>query len=566
MLFVTAFASSVTIHLVLMRTRLNRLMRQGLAMTSMHVVTLCLVLIGLTCGASLLGRVIKIPLPFLQIGVGVIAALPPFNLEVALDPDTFLLLFLPLLLFGDGWRLPRRGLSEMRWSVLGHAVGLVFLTTLAGGYAVHWLLPQIPLSVAFALAALVSPTDAVAVSAITGKLAVPARMKHLLESEALLNDASGLVAMRFAIAATLSGGFSLLNATGTFLVVGIGGLAIGAGLAFAYHLIHRRLLRGASDATLQTVLIGLLPFAAFGLAEELETSGILAAVSAGMTASRLSLLEQAHFSARIKTGITWDIVSFCLNGIIFVLLGLQLPGIVGSGASGIDLIKSNERLAIADEIAMLTVFLIGLRLIWVLASLALTRVLRQREGSENWRVVLASGIAGVRGAVTLAGALSIPLLMPDGSPFPARDLAITLAVGVILFSMLAASIGLPLLLRGVPGEDHGAHSELLRARIAAAEAAIAAIVPGSGTREEALRSSYNERLASLRREGAQDDADWRELHRAALHAERAAIQSLRKEDQIDDTIARQLLSELDLVEAAYSHRPQRLLHKAPGAV
>jgi CPA1 family monovalent cation:H+ antiporter len=258
-------------------------------MTSM-MVTLCLLLIALTCGASLLARLVRLPLPLLQIAVGVIAALPPFNLQVSLDPDTFLLLFLPLLLFGDGWRLPRRSLSEMRWSVLGHAIGLVILTTVAGGYALHWLIPTMPLSVAFAVAALVSPTDAVALSSITANVTVPTRMKHLFESEALLNDASGLVAMRFAIAATLSGGFSFFDAAGTFLMVGLGGLAVGCALTFIYSAIHRRFLVRAGDATLQTVLVGLLPFAVFGLAEKIGVSGILAAVAAGMTASRLSLL------------------------------------------------------------------------------------------------------------------------------------------------------------------------------------------------------------------------------------------------------------------------------------
>ena len=352
-------------------------------MTSMHVVTLCLLLSALTCGASLLARLVRLPLPLLQIAVGVIAALPPFNLQVSLDPDTFLLLFLPRLLFGDGWRLPRRSLSEMRWSVLGHAIGLVILTTVAGGYALHWLIPTMPLSVAFAVAALVSPTDAVALSSITANVTVPTRMKHLLESEALLNDASGLVAMRFAIAATLSGGFSFFDAAGTFLMVGLGGLAVGCALTFIYSGIHRRFLVRAGDATLQTVLVGLLPFAVFGLAEKIGVSGILAAVAAGMTASRLSLLERAHFSARIQTGITWDVVSFCLNGIIFVLLGLQLPGIIGSGPSGIDLLTSNDRLGITDEILALAAILIGLRLVWVLASLLLGGLRKGRRARRT---------------------------------------------------------------------------------------------------------------------------------------------------------------------------------------
>lgn len=525
-------------------------------MTSMNAAALCLFLIALTCAASLLGRAIKVPLPFLQIALGTLVALPPINLDVPLEPETFLLLFLPLLLFGDGWRLPRRGLVASRWLVLGHAVGLVFLTTLVGGYALHWLIPQMPLTVAFAVAALVSPTDAVAVSSITANVTVPERMKHLLESEALLNDASGLVAMRVAVAATLSGGISLLDASGDFVLVALGGLAVGIALAFIYHQIHRRLLAGAGDATLQTVLIGLLPFGAFALAEELDLSGILAAVAAGMTASRLSLLEHAHFSARIKTGATWDVVSFCLNGIIFIVLGMQLPDIIGAGPSGIDLLRSQQTLGILDEMAELTLLLIGIRFVWVLGSVLMARLLKQR-GAEDWRVIAASSIAGVRGAVTLAGALSIPLLMPDGSPFPSRDLAITLAVGVILASMLIAAVGLPLLLKGIPPEHSHAGQEMLDGRRAGFEAAIAKLSEGdAGTRAAMLITTYRAQLASLDRSTrAEEDAAWRELRRAALHAERRAVQSLRQKDLIDDTVARHLLGELDVVEAALMHRP-----------
>ncbi|MEI9902434.1 MAG: cation:proton antiporter [Hyphomicrobium sp.] len=397
-------------------------------------------------------------------------------------------------------------------------------------------------------------------SGITGKLAVPERMKHLLESESLLNDASGLVAMRIAVAATLSGAFSLPHAVGDFLWVACIGIAIGIALAFAFHQIHRRLLIGASAATLQTVLIGLLPFAAFAAAEEMDASGILAAVAAGITASRLSLLEHAHFSARIMTGATWDVASFCLNGIIFVLLGLQLPGIVGAGPSGIDLVTSHERLAIADEILILAVLLIALRLLWVLTSHGMQRAFTEHRSGGGWRVIAASSIAGVRGAVTLAGALSIPLSMPDGTAFPFRDLAVTIAVGIILVSMLVASLGLPLLLRGVR-DDHHKHAgeETKKARRTAIEAAISAISTEAhaGPRAAALAGAYRDRLATLEEDGVAEDGIWRQLHRSALHAERRAIQDLRFRDVIDDNVARQLLSELDVAEAALMYRPLR---------
>ena len=266
----------------------------------MHAVILCLLLIALASAGTLITRVVKLPLAFVQIGTGAIAASPPFNLDVSLDPELFLLLFIPPLLFSDGWRLSQRELRRSVWLTAGLAVGLVLFTVLVIGYALHWWFPLMPLSVAFGLAAVVSPTDAVAAASITSKVHLPHRIKHLLESEALLNDATGLVAMRFAIAATLSGGFSFGMATGTFLAVAAGGLAVGCLVTFIYAHIHRRVLTKAADATLQTVLTGLLPFAAFAIAEELQVSGILAAVSAGMMASRLSLLERAHFSARIQ--------------------------------------------------------------------------------------------------------------------------------------------------------------------------------------------------------------------------------------------------------------------------
>jgi CPA1 family monovalent cation:H+ antiporter len=203
-----------------------------------------------------------------------------------------------------------------------------------------------------------------------------------------------------------------------------------------------------------------------------------------------------------------------------------------------------------------------------LASLSLGRIAKRPEGTENWRVIAASSIAGVRGAVTLAGALSIPLLMPDGSPFPDRDLAVTLAVGVILLSMLIAAVGLPLLLRGLPSDTQHGHGELKNARLAAVQSAMAAIDAGgngdgAGPREAALLAVYRERMMWLHEEdGRQDDDAWRELHVTALHAEREAVQRLRMKDEIDDVLARQLLSELDLLEAALAHRPLRLATSA----
>ena len=529
----------------------------------MHAVTICLILLVLTCAASLLARFVKLPLPIIQIAIGLAAALPPFGLRETLDPDVFLLLFIPPLLFADGWNVSQRELLAMRWPVLGHAVGLVFLTVLAGGYGLHWLIPTMPLSVAFAVAALVSPTDATAVSGMTARLVVPRRMKLLLESEALLNDASGLVAMRVAVAATLSGAFSPVHAAGSFALVAVGGLATGGILTLAYARLHRAVLSGADDGALQTVLSGLLPFAAYEAADRLGVSGILAAVAAGMTASRVGLLETAHFSARLQAGMAWRVIGFCLNGIIFVLLGLQLPDIIGAGPVGINLITSDTKLVVLGQIAALTGLLIVVRVLWVLASVLFGRILGAEAKLGGWRVIAASSLGGVRGAVTLAGALSLPLLMPDGSPFPSRDLAVTLATGVILSSILIASVALPLLLRHVRLDGQAGSAEYRRARMAATEAAIiAAGEAGADGPASALIAVYQERLAMLRdnagRGQSEEDHAWQALHQRTLHAEREAVQQLRLAGGVDDAVARQVLGELDVIEAALMQSPFRL--------
>ena len=527
---------------------------------NMHAVTICLVLLVLTCAASLLARFVKLPVPIVQIAIGLAAALPPFHVRETLDPDTFLLLFIPPLLFADGWNVSQRELLALRWPVLGHAVGLVFLTILAGGYGLHWLIPAMPLSVAFAVAALVSPTDAVAVSGMTARLVVPARMMHLLESEALLNDASGLVAMRVAVAATLSGTFSMSHAAISFVLVAVGGLATGVVLTLAYARLHRTLLTGAGDGALQTVLSGLLPFAAYAAADRLDVSGILAVVAAGMTASRVGLLDSAHFSARMQAGMAWSVIGFCLNGVIFVLLGLQLPDILGSGPVGINLITSVDRLAVLGQIGGLTALLVVVRLIWVLASVLLRRVLGAQGRLGGWRIIAAASLGGVRGAVTLAGALSLPLLMPDGTPFPSRDLAVTLATGVILSTIVIAAIALPLLLRHVRDDGAAAHVEYLLARVAAIEAAIAAVgQTGADGPAASLVAMYRQRLALLQNQTTHgetgEDRAWQKLHRIALHAERDAVQSLRLAGRVDDAVARRVLGELDVIEAALMQRP-----------
>jgi CPA1 family monovalent cation:H+ antiporter len=228
---------------------------------------------------------LPVPRPLVQIALGGIIGLVA-NLRVELDPEVFFLLFIPPLLFLDGWRIPNEELLKDRTAVLELALGLVILTVVGMGFFVHWMIPAMPLAVAFALAAVVSPTDPIAVSAITARVSVPRRLMHILEGESLLNHASGLVCLRFAVAAVLTGAFSLSNAALSFVWVALGGIAVGFGVTWLTTKAKESIARRIGEESGSQILISLLlPFACYLLAERLHCSGILAAVAAGLTMS-----------------------------------------------------------------------------------------------------------------------------------------------------------------------------------------------------------------------------------------------------------------------------------------
>ncbi|MBN9031842.1 MAG: Na+/H+ antiporter, partial [Rhizobiales bacterium] len=393
---------------------------------------------------------VAIPLPLVQIALGAAIA-GVTGSKVALEPHIFFLLFLPPLLFLDGWRIPKEGLFRDKGTILELALGLVVFTVLGVGLFIHWMIPSMPLAVAFALAAIVSPTDPIAVSAITARVPIPKRVMHILEGESLLNDASGLVCMRFAVAAALTGTFSLTSAFGTFLWLSLGGIVIGAGVTWVVMKVKDILTRKLGEEPGSQILVSLLiPFGAYLLAEKLHCSGILAAVAAGITMSYAEQSGHTLAATRVRRGAVWDMVQFTLNGVIFVLFGEQLPSIVAGAAQVVTDTGHHEPIWLVIYVVAINVALALLRLLWVWVSLRFTLYRAARKGraiaKPNWRLVVAVSLAGVRGAITLAGILTLPLAMYDGSPFPARDLAIFLAAGVIIASLIAASIGLPFLL------------------------------------------------------------------------------------------------------------------------
>lgn len=329
-------------------------------MQTVYTVLTLLLVVGAT---RLAAQLLPLPLPLIQIAAGALLALPSLGLHIALDPELFLFLFIPPLLFVDGWRIPKREVWRMRWPILMMAFGLVFFTVVGAGYFIHLLIPEIPLAASFALAAVLSPTDALAVSAITqGRL--PKRLMHLLEGEALMNDASGLVAFKFAIAAAMTGVFSLVDASLNFLLVAVGGLAIGVFLSWSLGRIRAWMIsRGWDDPATHVVLMLLLPFASYMVAEHLGVSGILSAVAAGMMQSWVDLLPR-QTSTRLLNRSVWSMLEFAFNGVVFLLLGLQLPDIMKSVANhhGDLLWRSSLLLA---YVAAITAVLMLIRYGWV---------------------------------------------------------------------------------------------------------------------------------------------------------------------------------------------------------
>ncbi len=558
----------------------------------MHVAIIVLLLLFVVALSPVLSRGLRLPLALLQIGLGVGVAL--LGVRISFEPDVFMLLFIPPLLFSDAYLMPIREFMALRRVILTLALGLVLITTLGGGWFIHWLIPQVPLAAAFALAAVLSPTDAVAVGGMTRGRAVPQRFLHVLAGEALLNDATGLVCFKFAVAAAMTGAFSVPAALGSFALICLTGLAVGGGLAAGFvgigHVLGRR---GGDGAATVATLSAVLPFAAYLGAERLGASGILAAVAAGLVLRRLRAIGFDDGQTRLLVSAVWRVLTFAFNGLIFLLLGLQLPRLIQGGrllAAQSDIAAWKPLLAIG----LITLVLVLLRLAFVTLTLALQRGYRRLRGvtrrvGPSPRLVGAMAVAGVRGAITLAAVLSLQ------ADFPERDLLVTLAAGVIVASLLLAALTLPSLLRGLEMPDvdpmqleaDRARLEIARVAVEAAERELS-LPDGEGPQRRAERDAvlrdllvrYQQRerrlAATLQGDGAALAEDERlptlrrdrlevafRLH--VLRVERAALAEMTRGAAINDHTERLLVRELDYEEEVLQVRA-RSLPRLPEAV
>lgn len=525
--------------------------------------------------SGVIGRALPwgIPLPLIQILFGIIIA-GVFEEGITLNPEVFFLLFIPPLLFLDGWRIPKDALRREKTSIFSLAFGLVLLTVFGLGYLIHWMIPAMPLTVSFALAAIMSPTDPVAVTGITRRLPVPQRLMLTLEGEALFNDASGLVAFKMAVLAAMTGVFSLTQATSSFIWVALAGLLTGFVVTWALAFIRRRYTHHFGEEQGAELLLSLLmPFAAYIVAEKIGASGILSAVAAGLTMSTIELSGRVSPLTRMRRTVVWDSLQFTLNGFIFVLLGEQLPSIFTGAVHVVELTGHHNPWWLIIYAFVISLSLITLRFIWVSLSLFAQRLFSKKpEAIETqWRHVLVLSFAGVRGAVTLAGVMTLPLLLPDQSAFPARDLAIFLAATVIILSLVIASLVLPLLLKdnGPAPTGLSSHEKQKQMAIQTAQAAAAAQIDEliNGLDKQELGTDYYEQLKNkLLAEFANsfalhtdtESTTYKQHHAERLlrlkivNTARATVYSLAKEQKISDELARELVHKLDLDEVRFN--------------
>ena len=536
----------------------------------MEVIQLTLVLLLVTAVGGALVRWTPIGLPIFLVIVGAAASLIPGLDHVSIDPEVFLLLFIPPLLFADARVLPRRDLLHVLQPVLLLALGLVVLTVVVVGYFIHWLVPAMPLAVAFTLGAIVTPTDAVATAATTVGLPMPNRVSHIINAESLLNDATGLVAFKLAVAAAAASGLVTGHDVAiNFVTLSGGGVVVGVIVQWLGRQLRERLIAvGVDDPVLQTLLAVLIPYAAYLVAEALHVSGVLAVVIAGLWTGGQEV-KGLSADGRRHSREVWRMLAYIFNGLVFVLLGLQLRHMLAA-------VEHYDAAWLAFLALALWVMLMVLRMGWVWAS-AHARFRLQwgwagnQSGPDDRRMFLV-GWAAVRGSVTLATALSVPMVTAGGTPIPERDLVVFLAAATIVLTLTLNGMPLPWLIRKLraPSDMVGLPEEsAARARIAqAALSVVETALPGlndPAEREFALQliQRYQGKIAL--REGSADEASStaehiaaaRLLRLAAIEAERECLYRLHARNDINDETMRLIEEELDQREILSSATPLR---------
>jgi Na+/H+ antiporter len=522
---------------------------------SLQIAFLVLLLVTIVIGA--LAKRLNTPYPILLVIAGLLIGFVPGLPRVTLNPDVIFFVFLPPLLYGAAWDTSWREFSNAIVNILLLAIGLVAFTVAGVAVVACWFFHGFDWRTGVVLGAAVSTTDAIAATSIARRLGVARRVVDIIEGESLVNDATGLLALQFGIAAIVSNqSFSILDGILRFAYLGIGGVVVGFALSF----IVEKLESTIDDGPIEIAISILVPYAAYFAAEELHTSGVLAVVTCGLYLSRKS----AQFfspGVRIQARAVWQALTFVLNGIVFVLIGVQLPVILGG-------IRNYSVPALIGLGALFALLVMALRMIWAYPSAKIawiirTRILHHRLTPPPPRLIFIAGWTGLRGVIALAAAMSVPVVLANGQPFPNRDLIIFLTYCVILATLVGQGLTLPVLIRllGLESSQH-VDQEEFEARREILEKAI--------RRLEDLRSQdsgpftdvyddvaqhYRTRLSTLRGEGADKHGTTTEhaqlydgIARELVQLERRTAVDLRNQGRISDEALRRVLYELDLDE------------------
>jgi monovalent cation/hydrogen antiporter len=531
-------------------------------MSEIHAVeTVFLLLLFFVALFGIFARKLSMPYPIVMLLGGLALSFVPGIPHITLNPDMVFMIFLPPLLYSSAWSTSIRDFHANIFQISLLAFGLVGFTVLGVSLAAPYVFPGFDWRLGLVLGAVVAPTDAIAATAIARRIGLPERVIDILEGESLINDATGLLALEFAtgilirehVPTFVDGFFTLLWLTA-------GGIAVGLGIGWINDWVERRV----EDSAIEITLSILVPYVAYLAAEAIHASGVLAVVSCGLF---LTGRSAQFFSAatRMKILPVWEALTFILNGVVFVLIGLQFPIIRTSiHEYGIGRIFAYG--------AIFSLLLILLRLAWVfpgahLAHWVQDSISRRIIPPVDKRQVFVVGWTGMRGVVSLAAALALPAVMMDGSPFPYRNTIVLLTYCVILVTLVLQGLTLPSLIRwlGLAGED-GPNCEELEARRIVTAAAVShleeAKARDSARREEVyddLTHHYQHRLESLHDtegEAAQLHNHFLALSLETLQVERETAIRLRNQGRINDAVLRRIQHELDLNEARLTQSPE----------
>ncbi len=521
---------------------------------AVHDSSLILVLLTAIVIVAVVAKRLALPYPIAFVIGGSLLAFVPHLPSFQLDPGIVFFIFLPPLLYSGGWQTDWQTFRANLRPIGLLAIGLVIFTTGVIGVLVHALVPQLGWSGSFVLGAIVSPPDAVAASAVFERFSVPRRLEAILDGEGLVNDATALVVYRFAVAAVLTGTFSLGSASLAFVGVSLGGIAVGliVGCGLVRLTLFLRTLN-LSDSLIDSAIQLIAPYAVYAGGEALHVSGVLATVTAAIYVSRRSN-EIYEPEGRLVANAVWELLIFLLNGVVFLLIGLQIRTIV----HGPSFLTRELWIGIVVSLVVIVV-----RLVWAYPATYLPRFvfagINRREGVPGWNYVFILGWSGMRGIVSLASALALPLTVRGGQPFPGRSIILFITFCVIFITLVGQGLSLIPLLKWLHIEGDSLEKRELEVRVAALRAGITRLQQLEPTFDSTeawevqgrIVGEYQYRIAHLLGHidgsiSASEVAVDHKLQQEALGAERTEVAHLRDAGEIPDEIFRKIQYDLDL--------------------